>query len=136
MLFHCCNVAPTISESHRQIFHESKLQRCIEPRNLLLASFSDFSLIQFILPCCIFCIVAQIMIGVCTKYAKIRGCLGPSLLDEIVSLSCAHPLIFHQISHQKSNTVNCISRQSTGRDTDAHISKMYKHLLDKNMKKT
>jgi hypothetical protein len=43
---------------------------------------------------------------VCTKYAKIRGCLGPSLLDEIVRLSCAHPFIFHQISNQKSNTVH------------------------------
>jgi hypothetical protein len=55
--------------------------------------------------------------------------LGPSLLDEIVRLSCAHPLVFHQISHQKSNTVVTNRDRVQEWDTDASHSKMHKLLL-------
>ena len=108
----------------------SNYRRCNKPRNLLICLFLQRNLwLQFVLPCGILCMSDQIMRGVCTEYAKIRGCLGPSLLDEIVRLSCAHPLVFHQISHQKSNTVVTNRDRVQEWDTDASHSKMHKLLL-------
>ena len=61
--------------------------------------------VRFVRGAFISCIAAQILLRVCLKNIHIRVRLGSSLLDENVCLRCAHTLIFHQISHQKSNTV-------------------------------
>ena len=57
-------------------------------------------------------VALDVTLGVCAEDVKIRGCLGSSLLDEIVCLRCAHRLIFHQIRNQNSNAVQHYESQA------------------------